>query len=302
MTMVTEYINFMKKAEKASDNTIKTYRLAMNKVSETLIDLKDADKFDESLIISLKRKDIKMMIAKFNDDEDSYNTIKTRFRILSAFLTYCIDYLEIIEYNVCKGVTIGKVNKAPKDPKPFSDEQVVKLIDSATCLKFEVMVGFGLYCGLRASEIISIEKSHIKQGIITIPMENSKNGKEDKLPIPKIFYKKVKRYLETLDDDSNYIFLTRSKEKYTYSGFRKIFLQMCKRSNIKYGDKYGYTIHSLRHTYITNLGKSCKEGKITLKEFQTLARHSDIKTTLNIYTHVTTNDLRKSIKNVFGEE
>ena len=302
MTMITEYLDYMKNIEGAGFNTLKTYRIAMNKVAKILINIKDADNFDENLIKNLKRKDVKQMIAKFNDSENSYNTIKTNHRVLSAFLTYCIDYLEIIEYNVCKGITIGKVAKAPKDPKPFTDEQVTLLVNSATCLKFEIMVGFGLYCGLRASEIISIERSHIGQGIITIPRENSKNGEEAKLPIPKIFYKKVCEYLETLDGKSDYIFLTRNNEKYTYSGFRKVFLQMCKRSKIKYGDKYGYTIHSLRHTYITNLGKSCKEGKITLKEFQTLARHSDIKTTLNIYTHVTTNDLRKSIKNVFGEE
>jgi len=40
--------------------------------------------------------------------------------------------------------------------------------------------------------------------------------------------------------------------------------------------------HCLRHTFITNLGKA----KVSLKTAQSLARHSDIKLTLGIYTHV----------------
>jgi integrase len=40
--------------------------------------------------------------------------------------------------------------------------------------------------------------------------------------------------------------------------------------------------HCLRHTFITNLGKA----KVALKTAQTLARHSTIELTANIYTHV----------------
>ena len=40
--------------------------------------------------------------------------------------------------------------------------------------------------------------------------------------------------------------------------------------------------HCLRHTFITNLGRA----KVSPKTAQTLARHSDIKLTLGIYTHI----------------
>jgi len=40
--------------------------------------------------------------------------------------------------------------------------------------------------------------------------------------------------------------------------------------------------HCLRHTFITNLGRA----KVAPKTAQSLARHSDIKLTLDIYTHV----------------
>jgi integrase len=40
--------------------------------------------------------------------------------------------------------------------------------------------------------------------------------------------------------------------------------------------------HCLRHTFITNLGRA----KVALKTAQTLARHSTVELTANIYTHI----------------
>jgi site-specific recombinase XerD len=45
-------------------------------------------------------------------------------------------------------------------------------------------------------------------------------------------------------------------------------------------------MHSIRHGYITALAKS----GVSIKTLQTLARHSDPKLTLNVYSHVTMHD------------
>lgn len=52
---------------------------------------------------------------------------------------------------------------------------------------------------------------------------------------------------------------------------------MLKRANIPHKK-----FHSLRHTYATRLF----ESKIPVKTVQVLMGHSDIETTMNIYTHV----------------
>lgn len=53
---------------------------------------------------------------------------------------------------------------------------------------------------------------------------------------------------------------------------------------LAYVDKKGRyaDFHCLRHTFITNLGRA----NVPIKMAQTLARHSDIKLTMDIYTHV----------------
>jgi hypothetical protein len=52
-----------------------------------------------------------------------------------------------------------------------------------------------------------------------------------------------------------------------------------------------YDFHSLRHTYITAIVKSGCSVKVA----QELARHSDPKLTLNIYSHLTVHDLAEGL-------
>jgi len=54
--------------------------------------------------------------------------------------------------------------------------------------------------------------------------------------------------------------------------------------------------HCLRHTFITNLGRA----KVSPKTAQTLARHSDISLTMNIYSHVAEEDQIEAINALPG--
>ena len=56
--------------------------------------------------------------------------------------------------------------------------------------------------------------------------------------------------------------------------------------------------HSLRHTFVTNL---CK-ANVSPKTAQTLARHSDIRLTMNIYTHVDDQEQAAAIAQLPGLE
>ncbi len=54
--------------------------------------------------------------------------------------------------------------------------------------------------------------------------------------------------------------------------------------------------HMLRHSYATNLIRNGVNTKVTME----LVRHSDIRTTLNTYTHVNEEDLKKAVNKVFN--
>jgi integrase len=67
---------------------------------------------------------------------------------------------------------------------------------------------------------------------------------------------------------------------------------------LKYVDSQGKyaDFHGLRHTFVTNLARA----NISPKMVQTLARHSDIKLTMSIYTHVAPVEQAAAIKSLPG--
>lgn len=80
---------------------------------------------------------------------------------------------------------------------------------------------------------------------------------------------------------------------YIHDSFIKTTLkQISKKTNIY------FHFHMLRHTFISNLANNGVEPQIA-KE---LARHSDITTTMNIYTHVNEVRQKQAINNVFGSK
>ena len=56
--------------------------------------------------------------------------------------------------------------------------------------------------------------------------------------------------------------------------------------------------HMLRHTFVTNLIRSGVQPKIAAK----LARHSNVKTTLNVYTEVSESELHQAVDQAFSKK
>ena len=59
--------------------------------------------------------------------------------------------------------------------------------------------------------------------------------------------------------------------------------------------EYGFTCHDLRHTFASTL----YENNVDIKTTQELLRHSNIKTTLDIYTHLKENKKLDTVNDVF---
>ncbi|MFR4948165.1 tyrosine-type recombinase/integrase [Thomasclavelia spiroformis] len=58
-----------------------------------------------------------------------------------------------------------------------------------------------------------------------------------------------------------------------------------------------FHFHMLRHSFITNLVKN----DIDVKTVQELARHSNINTTMSVYTHIQEEQKKAAINHVFTE-
>ena len=85
---------------------------------------------------------------------------------------------------------------------------------------------------------------------------------------------------------------TTQRDKGTTSALQEPLFHRYQRPGVPYQDEDGLfaDFHANRHTFISNLGKAGVSPKVA----QTLARHSDINLTMNVYTHVTPQDQREA--------
>lgn len=222
---------------------------------------------------------------------DKYNKALSNAR---SIFQYAIDANIIF-----KNPTSGMRRLTNNTPKRALTAYERNLFETAPLTPFEkTFTSLILYTGMRRSEALALNISDInfRQGYILVnkTLVLSKPSTSDKIiqnipktsagtrkiPIPSNLYLILKKYCKNrtgvlfLSDYGNYI---------GTSTFRKRWLSMLKKLEI-YADQplaNDITPHIFRHTYASDLYKS----GIDLKSAQYLLGHTDIKTTLDTYTH-----------------
>lgn len=243
-----------------------------------------------------------------------------------------------IESNPCEELQVGGMPTAEKTA--LTSAQKKTLLDAVKGTRAETFVMLGLYTGLRREEILGLrwENVDLKSKVPSITVcqavkwpKGQKVSVEPYLkteaanrtiPIPK----PLKDHLLALPDKTGHVI---GGEPLTFQQFRNLWskVERCKvgqhtyrtqdksgkwkrvTTDCKLGEKsrggdFCYTIdfdvtpHILRHTYITDLILSGANPR----RVQYLAGHSNIKTTMNIYTHLVENapkNLAKEVNKAF---
>lgn len=157
------------------------------------------------------------------------------------------------------------------------------------------MIWFGLYSGLRSSELARLRWGHIdfERGLILI--FEQKNGKEQTVPLTA----PARRILErmVLGDAETFVFLAPSSDPYRrdVASFKRNFARKFKRFAEAAGIARRITPHGLRHGFCTILAEAGKSAPI-IKE---AARHADVATSMR-YVHIANEVLKSELDEVFG--
>ncbi len=149
-------------------------------------------------------------------------------------------------------------------------------------------------CGLRVSELISLQISNIyfNEGFIRIV---GKGDKERLTPIGEIALKQIRIYLENIRSHQNivtgqedFLFLNKRGSKCS----RVMVFMLIKDLVEKCGIKKKISPHTFRHSFATHL----VDGGADLRAVQEMLGHESI-TTTEIYTHLDSNYLQATIQN-----
>ncbi len=203
-------------------------------------------------------------------------------------------YLEVngyIEVNRIAFLESPQTKKAL--PKYLTLEQSVKLLNSVDG-KFKerdyCILTLFLNCGLRLSELVGINLSHIKDDNTLIVL--GKGNKERTVYLNDACMRAINSYLAVRPvdgvKDRDALFISNQKKRISNQSVQKMVEGYLKKAGL---DGMGFSTHKLRHTAATLMYQHGNVDPLQLKE---ILGHENLSTT-EIYTHIKDEQLKQAV-------
>jgi site-specific recombinase XerD len=305
--MVENFVTYMRSLNK-SENTIKGYKrdveqfLQYQKKTKNnlaceakIVSIADAN---EDFVNTLTMQDLYGYVSYISnhnesiskkEDKSETTSATTRARKISAVKAF-YHYLEVHD-KISKN--IASVLEAPKiperKPKPLTIKQCEKLfsvIDGDNKERDVCIMTIFLHCGLRLSELVSLNVDQFQDNTLTII---GKGDKERAIYLNKACIKTIQEYLKVRPNvKSKALFISGKNKRIDKNTIQKLIKKNMEKAGI---DTTVYHTHSLRATFATLLN----EQGIPVEEIKEALGHSSINTTM-FYVGINKNRLMKAVE------
>ena len=222
------------------------------------------------------------------------NNETTRARRVVAirrFFAYLTDNLGLLESNTMKNLDIPKTKKAlPKYLTLEEAERLLSVIDGPYKERDYCIVTFFLNCGMRLSELVSIDYNDIKtDGSLVI---TGKGNKERTVYLNQACIDAFTDYMRHRPNEGvkdRALFLSSRNQRISPKTVQHIVYSYLDKAGL--GDR-GLSVHKLRHTAATLM---YQHGKVDLLLLKEILGHENLGTT-EIYTHIADDAAKKAIQ------
>lgn len=307
--LLNEYLGYLYTVRAKSINTITGYKIDLrmflkymkkikNKLNVELDEIHISD-IDENFMSSIRLGDLYSFINFITLDRN--NSSYARARKTASIKSY-FDFLEkkvkVIKENPARELETPKINK--RHPVYLTLDQSKKLlrsIDGRNRERDYAIIVLFLNCGMRLSELVSIDKNKIKGDTLSVI---GKGNKERTIYLNTACINAINSYLlvrpkeDLVDKDA--LFLSERKRRIDKSTVEKLVKKYVVSAGL-FDEKY--TPHKLRHTAATLM---YKYGHVDIRALQDILGHESVATT-QIYTHIDDEQLREAVKsNPLSEE
>ena len=302
-SLVRIYLNYLMSIKAKSELTVLEYgsdlRLFFRYISLIKGLCDKSTPFDE-INISLLSNDIIYNVTL----EDAYsflvycrkerkNDTNARARKVVAIKRF-YKYLEINGYIENNRIAFLESPQTKRGlPKYLSLEQSVMLLQSVDG-KFKerdyCILTLFLNCGLRLSELVGINLSHIKDNNTLVVL--GKGNKERTIYLNDACISAIKSYMTVRPvdgvKDRDALFISNQKKRISRESVQKMVEGYLKKCGL---DGMGFSTHKLRHTAATLMYQHGNVDPLQLKE---ILGHENLSTT-EIYTHIHDEQLKKAV-------
>lgn len=287
-----DFLQHLKGEKNFSDNTLISYEDALFSFGEFLKKRKVYDNFSSQLSRPLMRDFLVSMKRKGLKD----NTIAHRVFVLRSFFKYLLRKRKL---QVNPGAFLISPKKRKSLPSFLTVSQMENLLklpsrDDLSGLRNSAILELFYSTGMRLSELSGLELLNIDfNGEVIRVM--GKGKKERIIPVGTEALAALKNYLDmrklsfkdTSAIDDGMVFLNHSGKKLSSRSIGRIV----KRYARQVSEDKRTSPHKLRHTFATHL----LDAGMDLMAVKELLGHENLSTT-QIYTHVTTERLKKVYK------
>lgn len=298
-----EFLDYMETIRGKSKNTIIAYgydlvlffkfiKIKRGYVATNMeIDEIPVDDIDLYMMNNISLADLYSFISFAANQRDNKNYARARkVACLRSFFKY-LHKMKMIDNNPSIDLESPKINsRHPVYLTLEESKQLLSSIDGENKERDYAIITLFLNCGLRLSELISIDISKISGDTLTVI---GKGNKERTVYLNNACIHAVKRYLEVrpADEvkDKNALFLSERKRRISKRSVQYLVKKYIGISNL---DMDKYSPHKLRHTAATLM---YKYGKVDIRSLQEILGHENISTT-QIYTHLDEDTLRDAVK------
>lgn len=306
-TILQDYIEYLKIIKGRSDGTIKEYTydifnfLKFIKASHTSVSVSeenvkgiDLRSMNTNELKKISLKDIHNYMSYL--DRILHNSSASRARKIASirsFFKYIVSIRKILEINPAE--LLDTPAKSTRNPIYLTLDESIRLLKAVDNTKNElyrkrdraILILF-LNCGLRLSELVSIDMDKIKDnGTLQVI---GKGDKERTIYLNEACQFAISEYLDIrpVNKEEKALFLSIRKSRMSNRAIQHRVDHYLKLAGF---DTNIYSTHKLRHTAATLM---FKYGNVDIRILQEILGHESVSTT-QIYTHLDDEGLRSAV-------
>lgn len=305
-TIIRQFVGYMQTIKGKSPKTVEEYYLDLRTFFRYLKQQKDSQLADKPLSeISIEDVDldfVKSVTLTQVYEYMNYLTVErkngpaARSRkccSLRVFYNYLTNKMHLLEENPIQELESPKLKKSlPRYLTLDQSIDLLKQVDGPYKERDYCILILFLNCGMRLSELVSININDIRRGTNTLRIVG-KGNKERIIYLNEACLHAIDNYLKVRPanhlKDRYALFISKQNKRISPKTVQYIVKKYL--SGIDLGGP-GYSVHKLRHTAATLM---YQQGNVDIRVLKEILGHENLGTT-EIYTHLSNSQMEKAVE------
>lgn len=302
--LVKQYLTYLSVVNAKSPKTVYEYYLDLcsflkflkkNKlaIKDDVVEIND---IDLDFIKSITLQDAYEYLYYLSDTKKiSPATRNRKMCSVRGFFKYLSNKAGILENNPMQNLESASIpHKLPKYLSLDECNELLENVDGKNSKRDYAALVLFLNCGLRLSELVSIDIVDVQGDFLTI---TGKGNKQRNLYLNEACKNAIKDYIlnereiSNLKDDSarRALFVSQKGTRMTPRAVQYVVEKRLKQAGLS---EKNYSTHKLRHTAATLMHK---HGGVDIRVLQDILGHENLGTT-QIYTHIDSEQIQKAVE------